>query len=352
MIVNLTDSQFQRVARRKELDGYKEKAWDQWLQFVCRDTPLDMTLTEPIQRGTFEGLASIWMENFAENLPLIRAGRGLSKLKVEGPTGEPAIVVGRGPSLFKQKHLELLAQSDFKGKIIVTDGALIDALKAGVKPYAVVSVDGHRELIKKWYDHPLVYEKGKGIVACLIGSIAHNVVEVAEKAGMEIYFWLPMFDDWRQISSFTRLQLMMCVSPQNKDGIPALQTGGNAGSAAWNMAWIIFGCSPIVLIGMDMGYLPGSPLEETYYYKGMMETFKDTAKVVQCFREVENPDIGCKAIIDPVFSSYRMSMLDMINSQCPSWTETVNCTEGGSLYGGKLVCKPLKVFLEECRKTK
>ena len=96
-----------------------------------------MYLEESIKQFHYEKFED-WITNFALNLPQIWVEKSAKELapisefnfKKENPS---AIVIGRGPSIDKHKHLEQLAQSEYKGTIVCCDGKLIDALKAGVK---------------------------------------------------------------------------------------------------------------------------------------------------------------------------------------------------------------------------
>ena len=92
-----------------------------------------------------------WVQNFALNLNHIwneSSARELDPTKDQSYKVEEhsAIVIGRGPSIKKHKHLELLANSEYRGKIVCCDGALINALKAGITPekfpnFYVVTID-------------------------------------------------------------------------------------------------------------------------------------------------------------------------------------------------------------------
>src|SRR3990170_4826088 len=74
-----------------------------------------------------------WVQNFALNLNYIWQESSAGELNPypDSPTSyskNSAIIIGRGPSLKKNNHLELLADSDYKGTIVCTDGALKSVL--------------------------------------------------------------------------------------------------------------------------------------------------------------------------------------------------------------------------------
>ena len=75
-----------------------------------------------IQKRHYENYDT-WIENFALNLNDISKEPSAKilepKLSLNLNVENSAIVIGRGPSLKKQKHLELLANSNYKGSIVL-----------------------------------------------------------------------------------------------------------------------------------------------------------------------------------------------------------------------------------------
>ena len=107
-------------------------------------------------------LDKIWEESSAGELALCKDNESIKKQNLS------AIVIGRGPSIKKFNHLELLKESDYNGSIICCDSALIPALKAGVTPekfpnFLVSTIDTDPG-IKRFYDHELVKKYGQKIL--------------------------------------------------------------------------------------------------------------------------------------------------------------------------------------------
>ena len=105
-------------------------------------------------------LDKIWEEPSAGELVLCKDNESIKKQNLS------AIVIGRGPSIKKFNHLELLKESDYNGSIICCDGALIDTLKAGVTPerfpnFYVATIDPVPQ-IKKFYDDDLIFSYPNG----------------------------------------------------------------------------------------------------------------------------------------------------------------------------------------------
>ena len=123
------------------------------------------TIMEKIQCASYDD----WVKNFALNLTDIWNEPSAAELTpTNGKTKlQSAIVIGRGPSVKKKGHLEMLVKSNFNGAVVCCDGALITALKAGVTPerfpnFYVVTIDPY-PLTKKFYElranHPRVKYK-------------------------------------------------------------------------------------------------------------------------------------------------------------------------------------------------
>ena len=322
----------------KDSQDHGDKTNGDFIKWLVRDVYLYDNQEEAIQRNTRNNLLRMWCGNFAANLNVIREGKLISDMippeavEDENIILGPAIIIGRGPSLYKYKHLQMLAKSKFKGTVVASDGALIDCLKAGVIPNYVISVDGNRDLICKWYDHPLVVKYGKRIKAVLCVSVAHNVYEQCVKAGMDVYWFNPQFDDYRRNDSFTKIQMLMTATEKHKNGTPNVACVGNAGATSWVIATNLLRRSPVALIGIDLGYLEDTPIEETSYYKQMMEgTGGNINLVVQAFQLLDNPYFNNKVKVDPVFTQYRESWLGVLKQIRPN-IRTVNCTGGGSLF--------------------
>ncbi len=351
IVPNVTDTTFWRMVKKKEEDGFKDKDWSEYFDFLFRNVSLKTSVDDIINRTTKEGLLEIWVQNFADNLEYIRKGKNISHLVPEEPDKAPkgyAIVIGRGPSVFKLKHLEMLAESNYNNIIIATDGMLYECLKRGIVPNYVLSVDGNRKLIVRWYGDPdfdehfpdateeekrrnqecieLVNAYGKKIKALLITSVAHNVYERCVEAGIDIYWFSPIFDDYRQNESFTKLQKIMTKSEVNPNGVPAMVTGGNAGACSWVFAHTILRRIP-VLIGIDYGYPEGTPLRETCYYDGMKKGIGDIEKIKEAYKTVYNPFFKVNVLADMVFEHYKKAFLDMcLNTS--SWIYTIQCSPG------------------------
>jgi len=327
---------------------------------------LGRKIAQALEAATFERVAGVGLANAEANRS--RIARSVLEL-AETPlgSGDAAIVVGAGPSLYRRRSLERLRASRFAGTIVAADGALGACLRAGVAPHVVVSVDPHPERIVRWFGDPtltaprgddyfrrqemdpthhgdelavnralveLVDAHGPKLKVAAATSAAPAVVERCEQAGMDLYWWNPMYDDYDAPGSLSRRLWEM-------NGLPCLNGGGNVGTAAWVLTNAVLGKRRIGLIGIDLGYAPGTPYEKTQYYPELVELLGDRFR--EAFIHTENPATGETWFSDPAYHWFRNVFLEMARgAEC----QTVNCSEGGLLFGDGITIATLDHFLE------
>ncbi|NVM57797.1 MAG: DUF115 domain-containing protein [Desulfobacterales bacterium] len=344
IVAEVSDTAYSKLLKRKAEDGFEDSDWGDWLKFLVHGVDLNPTITQQIHRGTRE-LLPMWMKSFAENLPLIREGKTLRELIPEGEPQGRAIVIGRGPSVFRNKHLELLKRSDYEGVTISTDGMLIECLKEGIVPDYVVSVDGS-PVCEKWYNDPLVKEHGQKITSVLCTQVSPKVTKLVIDAGFRGPYWfVPTSDRVTDKDSITKLQLLMTCSERNPDGQISMDCGGNVGVASWTFVWNILKRKEICLIGFDFGYPEDIPLEESYYWS-KTESHIGSLHAKTFYEKIFHPYFKTFSWIDPAFKSYRQGFFDMLMA-VPDWVKTVNCTESGTLFCDPyLKCMYFREWLE------
>ena len=368
--ISLPPLTYRKLFKKKQQDGFEDKSIGDYVAYLVRDIRLNDTVRDFVQEGTLNTLLPLWMQNFSDNLPYIRFGNNLiMKTKkydchnlaelanpeptLDNPPLHSAIVIGRGPSLFKNKHLEMLSKAvnsgKFKGIICASDGILIECLKHGVLPNLTTTVDGS-PIIKKWYDHPLVRKYGSKLNIALSTTTNHEVYEIVKKANCNIFWFQPMFDDPMNIEGWTKIQRLMTISKFNTKPLQTISVGGNTGATSWVMATSLFKCAPTALIGMDMSYPEGTKLEDTPYYSSIIN---NKIPLTTAYKEVYHPFFKTKAHIDAVFTGYRESFLEF-QSKSPLWYHhyggTKNCSEGGSLWGAGIECMRFADFLSKYHK--
>jgi hypothetical protein len=301
-----------------------------------------------VQNGTRK-FVDLWMYNFARNIPdvldgnsarLLNVFRNGSKSRKNHKPDQPAIVIGAGPNVYEKKHLEVLANSNYKGVIACTDRMLAPCLKNGITPkkfprFFVLSMDPY-EVTIKYYQDEIIKKYSKKISIVMSTCTIHETVEICKNYGFNIFWYHPLIDDFRKLESINKIMNMMSKSDKNPDGFPGLQTGGNVGCFSWIFSWAVLGCSPIGLIGLNMGVDGNTPIEKTAHYSQVLNHFNnEKSKVSKRYRKVFNKEYGTETLLDPVFDFYREAFLDLV-VRTPRWTRTVNATEGGSLFGNRI----------------
>ena len=325
---------------------------------------LGRRLASKLEAATFERIAGVGLENAAVNRPKIE--RSILELGDVVPgEGDSAVVVGAGPSLYRRDSLARLRKSGYTGTVVAVDGALGSCLRAGVVPHLVVSVDPHRERIVRWFGDPammaapaddyfrrqemdpaqakdevaanraligLVNAHGPQMRAAVATSAAPAVVARCEAAGIAMYWWNPMYDDYDKPDSVSRRL-------HRANGLPCLNGGGNVGTAAWVMAHAVLGKRRVALLGIDFSYPPGTPYARTQYYPELREMLGDAYE--QAYVKTDNP-FGETWMCDPAYWWFRGVFLDMAReAEC----RTVNCTEGGILFGDPIEIATLEEFV-------
>jgi hypothetical protein len=323
-------------------------------------------IASALEAATFERVAGIGLANAERNHSrIVRSVLDLAETPLGA--GDAAVVVGAGPSLHRRRSLERLRASGFAGTIVAADGALGACLRAGVVPHVVVTVDPHPDRIVRWFGDPglqaapaddyfrrqemdpvhradeltanralvgLVDAYGPKIKVAAATSAAPAVVERCDQARMELYWWNPMYDDYDKPDSLSRRLWKM-------NGLPCLNGGGNVGTAAWVLAHAVLGKRRVGLIGIDLGYAPGTPYEKTQYYPELRELLGDRYR--EAFIHTENPVTREVWFSDPAYHWFRDVFLEMARlADC----ETINCTEGGLLFGPGITTAPLDTFLQ------
>jgi hypothetical protein len=320
-----------------------------------------------LEAATFERIAPLALANAELNRPRIRrsildlAGAGLGE-------GDSALVIAAGPSLHRRRSLERLAAARFHGAVVAVDSALGACLRHGIVPHLVVSVDPHGERIVRWFGDPaltappaddyfrrqemdpthardevranrelvdLVDRHGPRLAVAIATSASAAVVDRCEKAGMALYWWNPMYDDHDAPASLSRRL-------HAANGLPCLNGGGNVGTAAWVIAHAVLGRRRVGIVGMDLGYAPGTPYAGTQYYPELKALLGD--RYAEAFVHIHNPHVNETWFCDPAYYWFRDVFLEMAReADC----RTINCTEGGILFGPGVEVAPLERFLEE-----
>jgi hypothetical protein len=365
--LSIDESTLERLIKLKKDSGFDNKSWDEWFNFVFTDFPATQTTIEKVMEKLHYESFDDWVKNFAVNLNSIweePSARVLDKSGLASFSENSAIVIGRGPSVKKHKHLEIIANSDYKGCIVCGDGSLISALRAGITPdkfpkFYVLTIDP-LERQRMLYDDPIVDKYGKTING-IFSVVSHpSAVSRARQAGIKIHWVHSLFDYNEGKKSFNQLSATMVRAKNHKDGLPAIQTGGNVGTAAWFVAWQILKCRTVALVGINHGWEEDDPWEKIiahgrtedpkmYGDNILVNVDKNSPSFAKLFKKIYNPEFNCYCIVDPLFQFYSNALKEFI-ARSPEWITTINATEGGSIFGERIKCMRLQQFLDSYKK--
>lgn len=358
---SIDEDTFRHLNQRKSNDGFEKKSWNEWFLYVLGKTSNPNSIKDQIfsiiDESFYKNWFDSWVTNFALNLSDIWKYSSAKELEIKQSklsfkNYHPCIIIGRGPSLKKNNHLQILSESNYRGSIICTDGALISALEYGVTPekfpnFYVTTVDGGGKIIRGLYEHDLVDKFGPKINGVFSILTHPSVLTHIKNVGIKIHWIHPLFDYNEGKKSFNKISATM-IRAKKSQGLPAIQTGGNVGTSAWFIAWRILKCNVTCLIGIDHGWAEDDPWDLIMSHGGYCETpkFNMNDKIFnELFPKIHNPEFNTNCIQDPVFQYYSSALKEFI-SRSPDYLKTINATEGGSIFGNKIHCMKFKNFLE------
>ena len=285
-----------------------------------------------------------------------------------GKKGESAIVISAGPSLYKNDILPRIRATGYEGSIVAIDGSYVRCIKAGIEPDYVMTLDPHPTRLVRWFGDPdfqknlegddyfsrqdldiafrtnseienlknidLVNQHGRGAKLLICSASPKNVLHRALDVGFDMYWWAPLVDDPSLAGSLTRKMV-------RETGLPAMNTGGTVGTAAWVFALTVLKAKQVAVVGMDLGYYKeDTPYTKTQTYYSLIEKVGEE-NIDQYFPEFIYPQTGECFYTDPTYDWYRNNMLDLIEA---SGSTVFNCTGGGTLTGPGVKCIEIEEF--------
>ena len=297
------------------------------------------------------------IEHTEANIPhIVNSTRALPEL-----TG-PALIVSAGPSLVREGMLGRIHAAKFTGTIVATDGAYVACLRAGVVPDYVITLDPHPTRMVRWFGDPDIEKNLNGddyfsrqdldvafrdnqvavnaenivlvnrfkVPLVIASTVAPNVARRTDLH--ERYWFVPLVDDPELEDSLARRMMLMT-------GLPAMNTGGTVGTAAWVLAHSILKSKNIAVVGMDMGYPLETPLENTQEWNML----KGEPNVADLFPGRQGHWGQCFTSI--TYAWYMDNLLSLLSANSATIT---NCTGGGALIGENVTCMELEEWLKSC----
>lgn len=204
---------------------------------------------EGVRFRTWEQEVKNSTRNLIGNLPAVLAGRPMLKL-MGCMAGRPALVIAPGPSLAQE--IEAIRAARPRVVLVAVDTAHRVLMRHGIEADLIVSVD-FTPLNARHFDGPM----GEQTQLAAFPAIDASILEQFE--GRSFFFDLaPSWENPLNSTSF-----LYCLPSLGPLGHVA--SSGSTAHAAYYVARLM-GCSPIVLVGNDLGF-PG----ETAYAEGAMQ---------------------------------------------------------------------------------
>tara|TARA_B110000467_G_C18279113_1_gene457428 strand:+ start:158 stop:1228 length:1071 start_codon:yes stop_codon:yes gene_type:complete len=334
----------------KNLTKFNKLNWNDFLTILKEHDTKKSGLEHVIEENFYKQHYDEWIKNFALNLNNIWNEFSANEL-TQNQHDQSAIVIGAGPSLQENLHLEKLSKSNYSGSIICTDRSLIPALKAGITPdkfpkFFVVTIDPSI-ILKKFYDDDIVNKYGNKINGLFSTVIHPEVVGRARESGINIHWMHALFDYHEGRKSFNQTSALMVRAKKHVNGLPAIQTGGNVGTSAWFVAWKILHCRNVCLLGINHSWDVNDSWEKIAAHSNTpINIDKESLLFQRAFPKIFHPDFKTYCISDPIFQYYSDALKEFI-SRSPEWLTTINATEGGCIFGDKITCMSLMEFLNK-----
>jgi len=317
------------------LNPLRKKHGLSWKEFVHQLTlypdiveqalklPSEITANMLVDTTTLHNLIPLWLDNVRENFATIKDGLDIMDIP-ENDGG--ALVIGAGPSLYRNHHLDMLADVGFDGLVFAADRVLVDCLEAGVIPDYVLILDGSEKILK-YIDHSIVDEHPLAAIMC---TTTHP--SVVKRWGGEIYWFTnSISEDIAPNVAFFLHHLLKKTE---------LCTAGHTSSVGWSVAHTM-GCREIILAGVDLSFAHNTPIEETPYYDRYVNAGVSAEKIKSFYKAYHHVFFNTDCYYDPVFESYIKCSITQLSSAMKAGCNIINCTGGGAIEGTGIECAHL-----------
>ncbi len=203
-----------------ELTYRSEHAWVLTQHQQLHDAVMSLNMRSQVNTNTGASRSRRWVEHTLLNLPLLLSSPPAASVRLPRV---PAFIVGPGPSLEKNGHLLEAARA--KGIVIA-----VNAASKACRPHAVLTLESND------LSHKL--EPGDAVRVYAMGAPPHVI---RAGTGPLLPFWAGEPGRW--VEELTGVERVVCSA---------------SGSTAAFMLAVMWGCSPIVLVGHDMAYTGGN----------------------------------------------------------------------------------------------
>jgi len=285
---------------------------------------------------TIHNLLPKWMDNLGESFEIVKSGKDIRDMpRFNEDDNKRALVIGAGPSLYRNNHLKILADQGFDGIIFAADRVLKDCLDVGVVPDYILTLDGSEKILN-YIDYDIVDQYSDRICAIMCITTHPSVLK---RWNGEIYFFSNSVDETTVPNVGHMLHLLFKKTE--------LFTAGHASSIGWSVAHTI-GCREIGLIGLDLSYPADVPKKETWYYDRYFKAFNgDIDKIESIYKTYHHTVFGTDCYYDPVFANYLLCSLAHFKTAFSVGSNIVNCTEGGAIESEDVISMTFADWLSQ-----
>lgn len=287
---------------------------------------VDYQRVTEVKSATIKNFADLWMDNYNRNRGVISRSPGVSSLFGKFPR-VPAIVVGAGPSLDKNKHL--LQEAVGKAVIIAVDTILEGVERLGVTPNVTITLDPQQE-IERFFMRADTSRK-----ILVAPTIAHPVALSWWKG--ETVFYNKFAPD---ISPLVKIASL-------NQGLGYLIPGGSVLSVGLDLAFRM-GANPIAFIGQDLSYPPGAAYSSSAMYGGRDYTDMFSDRMAEF---VTDTDIFGRTVHTQKNMSVTKQWMEwaFVNLKRDAPVNFYNCTEGGIVGGNCVIATLAEWIARYCR---
>jgi hypothetical protein len=278
---------------------------------------------------TLHALMPMWMTNIHENFHSIKTGLDVTSIP---KTDRAAIIIGAGPSLYRNNHLQMLSDAGFDGIIFAADRAVKDCIEVGVIPDYVCILDGSEKILP-YIDHQIIDDHA-GEMSAIMCVTTHPKV-VNRWRGEKYWFTNSISQDFAPNVAFILHHLLKKTE---------LVTAGHASSLGWSVAHTM-GCKEVVLIGVDLSYPADMPINETAHYDSYARAGPTPDEIRKMYKNYHHDFFNTDCYSDPIFESYAECSMTQFASASATGCKIINCTGGGALSGDGLECMQVADYL-------